>query len=353
MTGQSAVRRAEDIGGKELSYAEVKAIASGNPAVLTLAEADAELQRLAVLKKNHADEQYLARRNLRELPDTIARLTTRVRDLTQDMATLDAHAGDRIAIGGHSYADDDAVKALANHLNSIPAKVYETSRYPLGLYRGLKFGLIMHPLGVPEAFLEGAATRQAMLSRESHGPRAILNALDRLAGAYDAQAAITRKDVAIAQGQLRDYQARLGRPFAHDAYLGELTDLRDRLKAGLSGATPEPGADPLPPVAETAERIKALKSVHSVEPAPQRLTTRNASAAEEPVTARIRRQAVTEPAIAPPSEAATPVPHEEPATATIHPFPKAEPSAPVRSQTGCRPHVTHARRQNDRQLTLF
>ena len=46
MTGESGVRQAEDIGGQELSYAEVKAIASGNPAVLTLAEADAELQRL-------------------------------------------------------------------------------------------------------------------------------------------------------------------------------------------------------------------------------------------------------------------------------------------------------------------
>ena len=39
-------------GGQELSYAEVKAIASGNAAVLTLAEADAELQRLAVLIKS-------------------------------------------------------------------------------------------------------------------------------------------------------------------------------------------------------------------------------------------------------------------------------------------------------------
>ena len=64
MTGDSGVRRAEDIGSQELSYAEVKAIASGNPAVLTLAEADAELQRLSVLNKNHADEQYLARRSL-------------------------------------------------------------------------------------------------------------------------------------------------------------------------------------------------------------------------------------------------------------------------------------------------
>src|SRR5256885_5469441 len=71
MTGESAVRRAEDISGQELSYAEVKAIASGNPAVLTLAEADAELQRLTVLKKNHAHEQDLPRRRLRELPRTI------------------------------------------------------------------------------------------------------------------------------------------------------------------------------------------------------------------------------------------------------------------------------------------
>jgi hypothetical protein len=34
------------MGGRDLSYAEGKAIAFGNPAVLTLAEADAELQWL-------------------------------------------------------------------------------------------------------------------------------------------------------------------------------------------------------------------------------------------------------------------------------------------------------------------
>jgi hypothetical protein len=60
MAGDGVGRRAEDVGGQELSYAEVKAIASGNPAVLTLAEADAEIQRLQVLKKSHADEQLCA-----------------------------------------------------------------------------------------------------------------------------------------------------------------------------------------------------------------------------------------------------------------------------------------------------
>src|SRR3954454_8499375 len=92
MTGQSGVRKAEDIGGQELSYAEVKAIASGNPAVLTLAEADAELQRLSTLRKQHADEQFLARRNVRELPGVITRLEKRLAELEADGETARAHA---------------------------------------------------------------------------------------------------------------------------------------------------------------------------------------------------------------------------------------------------------------------
>src|SRR5205823_6420757 len=90
MTGDLTVRRAEDIGGQELSYAEVKAIASGSPAVLTLAEADAELQRLTLLKKNHLDEQYVARRSVRDLPGMIAKLSERLANLTADQATATA-----------------------------------------------------------------------------------------------------------------------------------------------------------------------------------------------------------------------------------------------------------------------
>ena len=93
ITGDNAARRAEDIGGQELSYAEVKAIASGNPAVLTLAEADAELQRLTLLKKNHLDEQYVARRSVRDLPATIASLSKKhCPQLTADEATAKTHA---------------------------------------------------------------------------------------------------------------------------------------------------------------------------------------------------------------------------------------------------------------------
>ncbi len=120
ITGDNAARRAEDIGGQELSYAEVKAIASGNPAVLTLAEADAELQRLTLLKKNHLDEQYVARRSVRDLPGTIASLSERLSKLTADQATATAHADDPITIGSRTWSREDVPAVLAGQLDALP-----------------------------------------------------------------------------------------------------------------------------------------------------------------------------------------------------------------------------------------
>jgi hypothetical protein len=289
ITGDNAARRAEDIGGQELSYAEVKAIASGNPAVLTLAQADAELQRLNLLKKNHLDEQYVARRSVRDLPGTIASLSERLVKLTADDATATAHASDPTTIGSRARSREDAPAILAGQLDALPRNVRNTTRVPLGIYRGLRFGLLLHPQFPPDVYLEGAISRQSTLSRDHQGPRAILNALERLASAYRSECVRVRQDLSIAESQLRDYQARLGKPFLHDTYLIELTSLRDQLKAGLSATAQMQGDEAGPSVSELAEKIKALKAAHSIEATPQRVRQKQSSA-EEPVTARIRRR---------------------------------------------------------------
>lgn len=92
----------------------------------------------------------------------------------------------------------------------------------------------------------------------------------------------------IAESQLRDYQARLGQAFPHEAYLLELTGLRDQLKAKLSAGHNE-GNGKGPTTSELAGDIKALKAANTIEAAPQR-TERRQTAAEEPITARIRRR---------------------------------------------------------------
>jgi N12 class adenine-specific DNA methylase len=294
ITGDNAARRAEDIGGQELSYAEVKAIASGNPAVLTLAEADAELQRLNLLKKNHLDEQYVARRSVRDLPGTIANLSERLSNLTTDQATATAHADDPISFGKRAWSREDAPAILAGQLDTLPRNVRDTTRVPLGIYRGLRFGMVLHPQFPPEMYLEGAITRQSTLSRDHQGPRAVLNALERLASAYGSECDRVRQDLSIAESQLRDYQARLGKPFHHDIYLSELTGLRDQLKAGLSATAQMQGDEGGSSVAELADRIKVLKAANTIEATPQRVQSKQSSA-EEPITARIRRRSVVTP----------------------------------------------------------
>jgi len=301
MTGENAARRAEDIGSQELSYAEVKAIASGNPAVLTLAEADAELQRLTLLKKNHLDEQYIARRSVHGLPATIASLSDRLSRLTEDEATTNAHASDPVAIGGRTYPREDIPDILGGRLDALPKRVRATASIPLGNYRGLGFGIVLHSQFAPEVYLEGSTTRMATLSRDHHGPRAVLNALERLADGYGSECERVQRDLGIAQSQLRDYQARLGKPFSHDAYLAELTTLRDQIKAGLSGAAQEPGKQEGPSVPELSERIKAIQAANTIDAAPQR-DRYKPSSAEEPITSRIRRRTEAVPASDPIAE---------------------------------------------------
>jgi hypothetical protein len=323
ISGTSAGRRAEDIGGQELSYAEVKAIASGNPAVLTLAEADAELQRLAVLKKHHADEQFLARRKLRELPVDIARLERRRDALGQDIATATAHARDPISIGERHYSREEAPEALALRLQTLPALVPQTRTVPLGVCRGLPFGLVLHPQGAPEICVEGALTRVSQLARDFHGSRAILNAVERLIGSAAPEREKIARDVGIAQGQLRDYEARLGAGFAHAGYLEELTGFRNQLEAALSSHTQQVSEAPVSAVEEIVKRIKTLKAACTLEAAPERTAPRPTATVEEAITTRIRQREQVEP---PPQPETTPPPVTP---ATPAPLPATAPEPPA------------------------
>ena len=168
------------------------------------------------------------------------------------------------------YPREDIPEILGGKLKTLPKNVRETTRIPLGNYRGLRFGIVLHPQFPPDVYLEGSTTRQTSLSREHQGPRTVLNALERLANAYGSDCDRVRQDLSIAEAQLRDYQARLGNIFTLETYLLELTALRDQLKAGLSSTAHQPDKAEGPSVSEIAERIKAMKAANSIEATPQR-----------------------------------------------------------------------------------
>ena len=340
MSGDCAVRKAEDIGGQELSYAEVKAIASGNPAVLTLAETDAELQRLSILRKNHFDEQYLAKRNLRDLPDEIRRLTDRVNGLSADMATIAAN--EEVPLPG--------METLTGRMKNLPEKVERMRRFPLGKAHGLEFGMVMHPMGGTDVYMEGVVTCREQMTREHPGPRAVLNAVGRILDDYEHERRSLTGRIAIKDGQLRDYEARLGTTFAHTEYQRELEALRDQLRVGLSEKPPEGGT----PVAELADRIRELRERNTVEAAPERTGTRKAVRAERPVTARIRERAAERPAVI---EAESPVVEVKPEPVSVpEPVVVEEPrviTLPEPVRPDYRQSVARRRQGNEAQLRLF
>ena len=176
----------------------------------------------------------------------------------------------------------------------------------LGLARGLRFGLVQHPQGAPEVYVEGTLTRYAPLARDVHGPRAILNAVERLIGSAEAERDTARRDLAIAQGQLRDYEARLGTGFTHAAYLEALTTLRNQLEAALASTAQDGAEGSLPSVGALVERLKALHAAHTLDAAPERAAPRPTATVAEAITTRIRQRE--------PEPAATTIVHTAPGT---------------------------------------
>lgn len=107
MTGQTAARRIEDLDAPALTYAEVKAIASGNPLVIEKAKVDAEVMRLARLRSEHTESQYGNRARLRMAQEDIVRLETRIAAMEKDLAQRQDTQGDkfRIVLDGKPYTD--------------------------------------------------------------------------------------------------------------------------------------------------------------------------------------------------------------------------------------------------------
>ena len=364
MKGGTGVRRAEDIGAQELSFAEVKAIASGNPAVLTLAEIDADLQKLTLLKRAHADDQYRARLQVRALPEDLARLERRIGGLEADHATASRDHAAAAEIAGRSYPDrEKAAQALnislKHHLVQTRGETVTTS---LGTYRGLRLALSTRAGAHPELIVSGQSTH--FLEFRGIAAGGLLNRVDHLIERLPDEAAAAREQHAVKTRQLTAQERRTGQAFEHEGRLLQLQRLRHELETLLS--SPNPADDTRARIDALVAEFKTLQTTQA--PAPT-------SAALEPATVPAT---VTRP-VAPPATRVTTLlpdapiilPPEHARRSSISPRPSPAPISQPRHQgslfeTPCattpraRPAAAAARtsRRTDeqparRQLRLF
>lgn len=105
MTSKSPVRSAEDIDETALSYAEVKALATGNPYIKEKMDLDIQVSKLKLLKANHLSQRYaLEDRLLKILPVQIKSTEERIAGLEKDVALF------KLAI--QKYGDDSVFPGI-------------------------------------------------------------------------------------------------------------------------------------------------------------------------------------------------------------------------------------------------
>ncbi len=92
MTSKSPVRSAEDIDETALSYAEVKALATGNPHIKEKMDLDIQVSKLKLLKANHLSQRYaLEDRLFKQFPQQIKSTEERIAGYEKDLALYERY----------------------------------------------------------------------------------------------------------------------------------------------------------------------------------------------------------------------------------------------------------------------
>ncbi len=88
MTSKSPVRSCEDVDEAALSYAEVKALATGNPYIKEKMDLDIQVSKLKLMKANHTSQKYRLEDNIaKHYPQQITILKERISGLQADIQT--------------------------------------------------------------------------------------------------------------------------------------------------------------------------------------------------------------------------------------------------------------------------
>ena len=175
VTGKSPARTCDDIDDAALSYAEVKALAAGDPEIKERMELDVDVQKLSVLRTAYHNDQYKLEDDVNvNLPHSIVKKENMIAALKRDQATLDANhaqtegATFRIELNGKTYtAKDKAGEALLTMIADERRKIsqnmegklsYDDTR-SIGSYCGFKLELKRSLMDEVRICIHGATKR--------------------------------------------------------------------------------------------------------------------------------------------------------------------------------------------------
>ena len=236
MTSKSPVRSCEDVDEAALTYAEVKALATGNPYIKEKMDLDIQVSKLKLMKANHTSQKYRLEDNIaKHYPQQITILKERISGMQADIQTAKANLPvDKeqfsMKVGDKLYTDKkEAGTALVEMCKEIktvnaPAVIGEYAGFKMAVsFDAFNHKFVMNLKGQLSHNLEVGSDPLGNISRINHAlesmPRQLMEAQTKLE---------------TVEHQLETAKVEVTKPFAQEAELAEKLERLSALNALLN-----------------------------------------------------------------------------------------------------------------------
>ena len=242
MTSKSPVRSAEDVDEQALSYAEIKALASGNPMIKEKMDLDIEVSKLKLLKANHLSQKYALEDAISKgFPKQIAETQARIAGYGADIATVKENThpnGDSfspLTLAGVTHADKKEAGAA---LLTMCQTMLSPEATQVGSYRGLMLELSFDTFAREYRLtMIGQLRHTVTLGTDVFGN---LQRMDNALEGLPIKEQACREQLSNLQTQLETAKAEVQKPFPRETELNTKTARLEELNTLLNLDHKEP-----------------------------------------------------------------------------------------------------------------
>ena len=242
MTSKSPVRSAEDVDEQALSYAEIKALASGNPMIKEKMDLDIEVSKLKLLKANHLSQKYALEDAISKgFPKQIAETQARIAGYGADIATVKENThpnGDGfspLTLAGVTHADKKEAGAA---LLTMCQTMLSPEATQIGSYRGLTLELSFDTFAREYRLtMIGQLRHTVTLGTDVFGN---LQRMDNALEGLPIKEQACREQLSNLQTQLETAKAEVQKPFPREEELTTKTARLEELNTLLNLDHKEP-----------------------------------------------------------------------------------------------------------------
>ena len=265
MTSKSPVRACEDVDDTALSYAEIKALATGNPYIKEKMDLDVQVSKLKLLKANHTSQNYRLEDNITQhYPHQIAIFKERIEGFTADMEKYAKNKPEDkeqffMQVGGKPYTDKKeagtAVIAMCKEIKGINASA------DVGEYLGFKLNVTFDSFN--NKFVMNVKGAMSHPMEVGSDPLGNITRINNVLEAMPAQLEEAQMKLSNVKHQLETAKAEVDKPFPQEAELAEKLERLAELNSLLN--MDEKGDDAIGMDDEATEPEKPQETVKSVD----------------------------------------------------------------------------------------